>query len=415
VSSSPLGGGFPPSTDEIVRVEGARVVATLVRMTGDLDLAQDACGEAVLEALRRWPADGLPERPGAWLTTVARRKALDVIRRERGRPLREEAAASLLEVDVEPVHTIRDDQLRLLFTCCHPALAIDARVPLALRVISGLTTAEIAQALLVPEATVGKRITRAKAKISANSIPYRIPPDHELPDRLAAVLAVVQAVFTTGHHAPAGARLERVELTAEAIRLSRLLVALMPDEPEAAGLLALLLSTAARSSTRVDDAGDVVLLPDADRSRWDADATAEAVSLLETALRRGRPGPYQLRAAISCLHSLAPSSATTDWPQIVQLYAALERFEASLAVRVNRAVAEAEVHGPEAGLAVLDGLEGAAGWHLFHATRADLLRRTGDLAGAAEAYRDALACPHNDADDRFLRRRLVELGADVTF
>jgi RNA polymerase sigma-70 factor, ECF subfamily len=397
------------SIDEITRLEGGRVVATLCRLTGSLDLAEDALAEAVIEALSRWPTEGFPERPGAWLTTVARRKALDVLRREHQRPNREQLAMVLVEREEPLVHTIRDDQLRLIFTCCHPALSVDARVALALRLLCGLTTAEIAQAFLVTEATMGKRITRAKEKIAANRIPYRIPPDDELPDRLAAVLAVIELVFTTGHHAPMGAALTRVELTDEAVRIARLLADLMPDEPECHGLVALLESTRARTSTRVDSTGAPVLLADADRSLWDHDAAESAVELLQRALRMGKPGPHQLRAAISCLHSTAASIETTDWPQIVQLYRMLEAIEPSVPVKVNRAVAEAEVDGPEAGLAVLATVEGAEGWHLYHVARGELLRRTGNAADAADAYRRALTCPHNDVDDGLLRTRLAAL------
>jgi RNA polymerase sigma-70 factor, ECF subfamily len=398
------------SIEEIIRQEGGRVMATLCRMTGSLDLAEDAWAEAVVEALRRWPVTGLPQRPGAWLTTVAKRKGLDILRREQDRSRREEMASALMEPDEHSVHSIRDDQLRLIFTCCHPALAIESRVALALRVLCGLTTAEIAQAFLLPEPTIGKRITRAKSKIAANRIPYRVPPDHELPDRVRAVLAVVEVMFTTGHHAPSGATLTRVELMDEAVRLSRLLVDLMPDEPECLGLLGLLLATRARATTRTSDDGIPVLLADADRSRWDTAATEDAVRIVEHALRKGRPGPYQLKAAISCLHSCAVDIGSTDWPQIVQLYRMLEVLEPSVAVRVNRAVAEAEVAGPEAGLALLDDVDAATSWHLFHTARADLLRRTGDLEAAAGAYRLALDHAGNDVDRAFLAGRLEALG-----
>ena len=404
--------------EEILRVEGGRVLATLCRMTGDLDAAEDALSDAVLEALQQWPERGIPERPAAWLTTVARRRALDRFRRDAKRPGREERAMLgaqhplLTEQDPLPWSTVRDDQLRLVFTCCHPALAPAARVALALRTLCGLTTPEIARAFLVPEPTMGQRISRAKAKIRAARIPYRIPPDAELPGRLSSVLAVLNVVFTTGHHAPAGTELTRVDLVDEAVRLARLLVELMPDEPECLGLLALFLSTAARRSTRTDAVGDLVLLAQADRSRWDHDDTAEAVALVEAALRRGRPGPFQLKAAISCLHSLAPDHDRTDWAQVVTLYRTLESMEPSVPVRVNRAVAEAEVSGPEVGLALVEEVQaepGAVRWHLYHSTRADLLRRLDRPEDAAAAYRAALALDPNEVDARFLRRRLAEV------
>lgn len=402
------------SLDETLRQEGGQVVATLTRLTGSIDRAEDAFAEAVIEALKRWPVDGMPERPGAWLTTVARRKAIDALRRENSRADRETAAMNMLESD-EPLayNTIRDDQLRLIFTCCHPALAIESRVALALRVLCGLTTAEIAQAFLVPEQTMGKRITRAKAKIKANRIAYRVPPDSELPARLAAVLAVISLVFTTGHHAPAGACLQRVELAEEGIRLAQLVAHLMPDDPEALGLVALLESTHARRSTRISDDGSIVLLADADRSRWDHETIASAVETLERALRFGRAGPFQLQAAISCLHSVAPSTAATDWPQIVQLYALLEAQQPSDIVRVNRAIAVAELDGPAAGLALLDDITAATEWHFYHSARADMLRRLGEHARAAAAYEQALLCPHNEADHVFLIGRLREVSGST--
>jgi RNA polymerase sigma-70 factor (ECF subfamily) len=399
-----------------VKAERGRVVAPLRRLTGDLDRAEDAVSDAVVDAFEQWPRRGIPERPGAWLTTVARRRALDRIRRESQRGDRERAAqlAVALESEPDPLpwSTIRDDQLRLVFTCCHPAIGPDARVALALRTICGLTTVEIARAFLVPEATVGQRISRAKSKVTANRIPYRVPTDAELPERLPAVLAVVDVVLATGHHAPVGEDLLRPDLVETATWLARLLVELLPDEPECVGLLALCLSVGARSATSVDPDGDAVLLADADRSQWDHDATAEAVGLLERALRRGRPGPFQVRAAISCLHSVATVDST-DWPQIVELYRILEGLTPTVPVKVNRAVAEAEVAGPEVGLALLDHLAGSAEaqrWHLFHAARADLLRRTGDARASADALRTALALEPNEADRRLLETRLRDLG-----
>ena len=385
------------------------MLATLCRLTGDLDAAEDALGEAVVVALEQWPQRGIPERPGAWLTTVSRRRAIDRLRRESRRTELEEQAM-LDEPDPLPWSTVRDDQLRLIFTCCHPALSADAQVALALRTLCGLTTPEIAAAFLVAEPTMGQRISRTKSKIRANKIAYRIPPDHELPQRLGAVLAVVNIVFTVGHHASAGAALARVDLTDEGIRLGRLLVDLMPDEPECAGLLALMLSTAARLPGRLDPDGDVALLADVDRSAWDGELTAEAVELLELTLRRARLGPYQLRAAISCLHSSAADATDTDWPQIVTLYRLLESVEPSIPVRVNRAVAEAEVSGPQVGLDLLDAVTGAERWHLFHAARADMLRRLDRPAEAADAYGRALDLQPNDSDRRFLQRRLAEVA-----
>ncbi len=397
------------SIDEIIRVEGGQVVATLYRMTGQLELAEDAFSEAALEAVRRWPKDGLPERPGAWLTTVARRKALDILRREAQRPRREEEAvtAALSSPDELDVHTVRDDQLRLVFTACHPALAVESQVALTLRLVCGLDTTEIAAAFLVPEATMSKRITRAKHKIRTNRIGLRIPRDDELPARLDAVLRVIELVFTTGHHAPVGSAFTRVDLVDEGVRLARLAAELMPDEPECHGLVALLLSTRARMATRVEVDGLPVLLAEADRSAWDGDDTAEAIALLERTLKAGRPGPFQLRAAISCLHSHAPTIEATDWRQIVQLYDVLVQMAPSSVVAVNRAIALAEVDGPEAGLAALDTLgDEVQRWHMFHAARAELLRRTGDLGESRRALLQALDCPHNDADDRLLRSRL---------
>lgn len=389
---------------ELLRREGGQVLATLIRLTGDIDLAEDAMQDAVVAALEVWPREGVPPKPGAWLTVTARRKALDRIRREANRAGKEAAASLLADDDVVPVDT---DTLRLVFTCCHPALAFDARVALTLRTLSGLTTAEIAAVHLVPEPTMGQRISRAKKKIAVARIPYRVPDDHELPERLPAVLAVVHAVFTAGHHASSGGGVVRVDLGDEAVRLARMLRDLMGDEPEVAGLLALLLATHARRDARVDRDGDVVLMEDQDRSRWDQAMIAEAAALIEVTLPRRRPGPYQVQAAIACLHGLAPTWEATDWPQIAELYRLLERFQPTAVVRVNRAVAEAQVDGPQAGLALLDEVTGLDRWHLYWSTRADFLRRLGRLDEAAECYRQALTCDCNDADRRFLERRLA--------
>lgn len=399
--------------DEVVRREGGAVLATLIRMTGDFDVAEDALQDAAITALETWPTTGVPVRPGAWLTTVARRKVLDRIRRDSARPRKETEAVALL-AEASPEETspsaVDDNVLRLVFTCCHPALSPEARLALTLRTVCGLTTAEIAAVFLVPETTMAQRITRAKRKIAIARIPYRVPADHELSDRVDTVLAVVHALYTAGHHAPSGDVVVRCDLADEAIRLARVLVRLLPDEPESAGLLALLLATDARRAARVDAEGEIVLLRDQDRSLWDHGAIDEAAALVEAALRRRRPGRFQLQAAIACLHSLAAHWSDTDWPQIAQLYAVLEQAEPTPVVRVNRAIAEAEVNGPGAGLDILDGLQGLERWHLFWATRGDFLRRLGRRAEAGEAYRKALGCPCNEADRRFLHRRLTELG-----
>lgn len=394
------------------------MVATLFRMTGKLELAEDAFGEAAVEAVRRWPTEGLPERPGAWLTTVARRKALDTLRREALRPEREVMAAALAAPFEPDVHTVNDDQLRLVFTACHPSLSDEAKVALTLRLVCGLTVEEIAAVHLVPEATMTKRISRAKHKLRANRLGLRIPSDDELPARLGVVLHVLEVVFTTGHHSPTGERLVRVDLMDEGVRLARLLADLMPDEPECRGLLALLLSTRARHSTRVDADGDVVLLADADRTRWDRDDIDESIELLERTLRSGRVGPFQLRAAISCLHSDAASIDLTDWPQILQLYDMLSAVAPSPLVAVNRAIASAEVDGPDVALAELDRVgatsEVVQRWHLFHAARAEMLRRLDEPTASAEALDAALACPHNEVDGRLLRRRRAAVGAPTS-
>jgi RNA polymerase sigma-70 factor, ECF subfamily len=399
---------FPAGVDEILRREWPKVVATLVRLTGSVDRAEDACADAVVEAVTRWPTIGIPERPGAWLTTVARRKALDVIRRESGRAERERAA--LLEAEVDAAiehHTVRDDTLRLIFTCCHPALAADAHVPLALRLLCGLTTVEIAAALMADEATVGKRITRAKAKIAATGLGARIPPDRELPDRLSSVLDTVSIMLATGHHAP-GPSLQRVELAHEALRLAELLVELMPDEPECVGLLALALSTVARMPGRVDGYGALVVLDDVDRSQWDRSMIDRAVELTHIALRRGRPGRYQLQAAISCLHAVAPDVAGTDWAQIVTLYDALLALAPSPAVVVNRAVAIARRDGPHAGLAALS--DAPQQWVRTLLVRGELLVRSGVVADGVAALRSALAATSSPIEQAHLMRRITQLS-----
>jgi RNA polymerase sigma-70 factor (ECF subfamily) len=394
-----------PELAEVLRVEGGQVLATLIRLTGDIDLAEDALHDALVVATEAWQRSGLPTKPGAWLTTVARNKALDRLRREAARRPKEQEAFSLLASDDDGERS--DDRLSLLFTCCHPALSTEAQIALALRTICQLTTVEIARVFLVPDATIGQRISRAKQKIAQARIPYRVPSGHELPDRLGPVLKTIYAVFTVGHHAPGGELASRVDLADEAIRLGRMLVELMPDEAECTGLLALMLATSARRHARTDARGELVLLADQDRSLWDRAAIAEAGAMVESMLRRGRNGPYLIQAAIACLHGDAATSADTDWPQIAELYALLEQRQPTPVVRVNRAVAVAEASGTAEALALLDDLDQASveRWHLYWSTRAELHRRAGDIVLARDAYDRALACQCNDTDRRFLERQ----------
>jgi RNA polymerase sigma-70 factor, ECF subfamily len=404
------------AVDAAFRDEWGRVVATLIRTTGDWDLAEECAQDAFALALQRWPRDGIPGRPGAWLTTAARNRAIDVLRRKAvgAAKLREVAAMSYEpEPPAADDSPVPDDRLRLMFTCCHPALALEARVALTLRTLAGLTTAEIARAFLASEPTMAKRLVRAKQKIQNAGIPYRVPPAHLLPERTPGVLAVLYLLFNEGYSATAGADLVRQNLCAEAIRLARVLATLMPDEAEAAGLLALMLLHDARRAARLDAQGDLVTLEDQDRARWDKAEIAEGVAALEGALRRGQPGPYQVQAAIAACHATAATAADTDWAQIAALYEQLAWFLPTPVVELNRAVAVGMAQGPAAGLALVAALEASgklAGYHLLPATRADLLRRLGRRTEAAAAYREALELASTDAERRFLSRRLAETG-----
>ncbi len=392
-------------------------MATLIRITGDWDLAEECAQDAFEKALKRWSAEGVPNRPGAWLTTVARNRALDRLRRKTNETIKLQEATAL-STPSDPTDTnddpegIRDDRLRLIFTCCHPALPFEARIALTLRTLTGLTTAEIARAFLVPEATMAKRLVRAKHKIADAGIPYRVPPTHLLPARVTGVLAVLYLLFNEGYSASSGDETLRKNLSEDAIRLSRALVQLMPDEPEAAGLLALMLLQHSRRHARIDGEGDLVALEDQDRRRWERDEVDEATALLDDALRKGRVGSYQLQAAIAACHADASDAADTDWVEIAGLYKLLVAIMPSPVVELNRAVAIAMADGPAAGLVLVEALADARelqGYYLFHATRADLLRRLGRGVEAAESYRQALALTGSAAERRFLARRLAEV------
>jgi RNA polymerase sigma factor (sigma-70 family) len=400
----------------LVRDEGRRVLATLARLTGDLQLAEDAVADATVRALQTWPRDGVPEQPRAWLTLAARRRAIDLIRREIARNGKEAAAVSLLEPsDPEPVEpeAVRDDLLRLVFTCCHPSLAVDTQVALALRTLCGLSTAEVGRALLVGEATMTKRLTRAKQKIARAGIPYRTPADHELPDRLRGVLAVVYLLFNEGYSATAGADPLRPALVDEAIRLTRLLRELLPGEPSVLGLLALQLLHDSRRDARIDPDGQPVLLADQDRTRWRRALIEEGVRLVGEGLRRtpDQPDPYVVQAAIAACHALAPGYQETDWVAVLSWYDVLLRVQDTPVVRLNRAVAVGELHGAAAGLAEIDRLTGMSGYPLWHAARAELLARVGRVEDAHNAYAAALRLPQNAAQHAHLARRSRDLLA----
>ncbi|HET7760942.1 MAG TPA: sigma-70 family RNA polymerase sigma factor [Phycicoccus sp.] len=396
------------AVERVFREEYGRLIASLVRRFGDIDLAEEAAGEALVAALERWPASGVPPNPGGWLTTTASRRAIDRIRRENQRDAKHRAALmSHDDTPHEPTGPVEDDRLRLLFTCCHPALSPEARVALTLRLLGGLTVPEIAHAFLVPETTMAQRITRAKRKIAAARVPYRVPEAGDLPERLDGVLTVLFLVFNEGYLSTGEGEPVRAELTGEAIRLTRILRQLLPDEPEVTGLLALELLIEARRAARVRN-GELVPLADQDRGGWDRALVAEGHALVRECLRTNRPGRYQVLAAINAVHTDAPTARDTDWSQVVALYDQLLRIDPSPVVALNRAVAVAELDGPEVALALVDRLP-LSGYHAWHATRADLLRRLGRSAEAAEAYEAAVGVTANTAERAYLTRRRGEL------
>ena len=395
--------------EAIYRAESRRVFATLVRLLGDFDLAEEALSDAFRAALEQWPSDGIPDNPRAWLVSTGRFKAIDAIRRRaRFDPLEEDHAETLAAEEKPEAEPIEDDRLRLVFTCCHPALAQDAQVALTLREICGLTTEEIARAFLTPAPTLAQRIVRAKNKIRDARIPYEVPAGPQLAERLDAVLRVVYLVFNEGYSPSAGASVTRADLSGEAIRLARLLAELLP-EPEATGLLALMLIQESRRAARSAANGDLVTLEEQDRSRWNRALIAEGVALVERALGSRRFGLYTLQAAIAAVHAEAASAAATDWAQIVALYDVLTGLDASPVIALNRAVAVAMRDGPESGLALIDGIKDLGNYHLTHAARADLLRRLGRAREARDAYQRALKLAQQEPERRFLERRIAEL------
>ncbi|MET0801703.1 MAG: RNA polymerase sigma factor [Actinomycetota bacterium] len=397
--------------DELFRRESGRAVAALIRAVGSFDLAEDAVQDAFTVALERWPREGLPDNPGAWIVTTARNRAIDRLRRDRVGRSKAETSGHLVALEAleDEMHEIPDERLRLIFTCCHPALPVESRVALTLRTVGGLTTREIARAFLSPEPTVAQRLVRAKRKIREAGIPYRVPPHDLLEERLGGVLTVLYLIFNEGYSATSGG-LVRVDLCEEAIWLTRVVDRLLPNEPEVLGLLALMLVHHSRRRTRIDEAGDLVLLEDQDRSRWDHDMIDEGVALLDRAIELRAPGPYQVQGAIASLHAQAPRPEDTDWPEIASLYARLADMTPSPVVELNRAVAVAMADGPGAGLPLLDELAGELEtYHLFHSARADLLRRLERRDEAAESYRRALTLATNPAERAFLQRRLAEM------
>src|SRR4051794_10893959 len=396
--------------ESVFRAESGRAVASLVRFVGDIDIAEEAVQDAFEIALKRWPDQGLPPSPAGWIITTAKNRAIDRLRRESTRDDRHRQAVLLNTKEEAETGPVEDDRLRLIFTCCHPSLAQEAQVALTLRLIAGLQTPEIARALLVSEPTMAQRLVRAKGKIRANNIPYRVPTDAELPDRLSPVLAVVYLIYNEGHVATTGEVLMRDDLCAEAIRLARLLVQLMPDEAEAQGLLALLLLTEARRPARTASDGSLVRLADQDRGLWDRALIDEGHALVRACLRRNLPGPYQIQAAIAAVHDDAPATALTEWSQIVQLYDQLMVIAPSPIVALNRAIAISEIDGPGPALAIVDQLD-LDGYHLFHAVRGELLERLGRYDEAAAAYGRSIELATNDVERNHLRRRLDNLTA----